>query len=307
MSRILVILIFLFLIWNAWQGREIIKSLNWDLDVFNLGWLFIFVLFVYLTNVFSWHLVTRALGAEINFPNNLKVWMLSNAARLLPGGIWQYPSRVYMLGHRGVTKNIAATSVFLETMLNLSIGAFVTLLSLFFWNLPEEFSKYKGALLALSLSAFIVMLFINSHKRVFNFLLRKVFKDRALTDYTAPTISPWWFFLLFFAFLAKFLVFGAVLFFVARLVFPVSLDLLPFIIGSAAFSWILGYIAFFTPGGLGVTEASLSAVLSPTIPFSVAIVIAIGFRFFLLLAECVFLGIAFLLKVSDDYKNQENQ
>lgn len=79
-----------------------------------------------------------------------------------------------------------------------------------------------------------------------------------------------------------------------RLVLPLDFSLLPVFIGMFSLSWLLGYITLLAPAGLGVTEMSLTALLSLYIPFSLAAVLAIAFRVALVGTEIMFLLVAFL-------------
>ena len=63
-----------------------------------------------------------------------------------------------------------------------------------------------------------------------------------------------------------------------------------FILGVSTFSWLLGYLSFFSPAGMGVTEISLATLLSSVIPFSVGSIIAIIFRLITLITELVLVG-----------------
>lgn len=62
-----------------------------------------------------------------------------------------------------------------------------------------------------------------------------------------------------------------------------------------AFAWIVGFLSFLTPGGLGVREGLLSLLLSSYIPVSQATLVALLCRVWTLSAEIALAGIAFIL------------
>ena len=75
---------------------------------------------------------------------------------------------------------------------------------------------------------------------------------------------------------------GVVLFFLIRAIYPIEWTALPFVIQAWTLSGLASYIAFFAPTSLGIRELTLAAMLSLVIPLSVAIVIVILIRLWLM-------------------------
>ena len=67
--------------------------------------------------------------------------------------------------------------------------------------------------------------------------------------------------------------------------YPVSIDVLPMLIGSLAASVVLGFLVPFSPNGWGVREGVLVFLLGQIMPASVAIVLSIVARIWLSVAE----------------------
>ncbi len=64
--------------------------------------------------------------------------------------------------------------------------------------------------------------------------------------------------------------------------------------GGYAFAWLVGFLSFLTPGGLGVREGLLGLFLATCMPASQATLVALLCRVWMLSAEIVLAGIAFL-------------
>ena len=62
-----------------------------------------------------------------------------------------------------------------------------------------------------------------------------------------------------------------------------------------ALAWVIGFLSFLTPGGLGVREGLLSLLLSSYMPAPQATLIALICRVWMLSAEIVLAGVAFVL------------
>ena len=67
-----------------------------------------------------------------------------------------------------------------------------------------------------------------------------------------------------------------------------------------AFAWIVGFLSFLTPGGLGVREGLLGLLLANYMPTSQATLIALLCRVWMLSAEIVLAGLAFFLHKTAD-------
>ena len=68
-----------------------------------------------------------------------------------------------------------------------------------------------------------------------------------------------------------------------------------------AFAWIVGFLSFLTPGGLGVREGLLSLLLSGYMPVSQATLVALFCRVWILSAELVLAGAAFYIRKRSDF------
>ena len=68
-----------------------------------------------------------------------------------------------------------------------------------------------------------------------------------------------------------------------------------------AFAWIVGFLSFLTPGGLGIREGLLGLLLSNYMIPSQATNVALLCRLWMLSAEILLAGTAFLLHKQDRY------
>ena len=62
-----------------------------------------------------------------------------------------------------------------------------------------------------------------------------------------------------------------------------------------AFAWIIGFLSFLTPGGLGIREGLLGLLLANYMPAPQATLVALLCRVWMLSAEIVLAGVAFVL------------
>jgi glycosyltransferase 2 family protein len=88
------------------------------------------------------------------------------------------------------------------------------------------------------------------------------------------------------------LLLGASFWLCARGLLGAPTEDLTFYIGAFAVAWLAGLVAVYAPGGLGVREAVLVALLSSRIGAANALVVAAASRLILILADVLLAGIA---------------
>lgn len=288
----LFFLVFLFkIIFDNWSTISLLEVRFNYTNILNLV---IFSLSVYLINIISWHLALLSIGSRVSFADNFRIWMLANLTRLIPGGIWQYPSRIILLNKSGISKTEGIKSLVVESVFNLSMGSITVLLSLFYWDLPKNLSNIYTLSWILISALLLVLLVFNN--QILNLLAPLIGKIKGLKDKEINLkLSIKWVVILAIAFLFRFVITGTTLFFLLNIFFELDFKSLPIIIGIFSFSWLLGYIAIFAPGGLGIFEVSLASMLSIIIPFPIAATAAICFRLLLFIAEGLFLLLSFNL------------
>jgi glycosyltransferase 2 family protein len=288
----LIVAVFFFIfLYKVSQNKQDLLDLKWNLYSLDFIFFLAFLFSIYIVNIVSWHILMIALGAKIKFVDNLRIWMVSNLNRVLPGGIWQYPTKIYLLNKIGISKTTATTATLLEVLANLAFGFIAIIISLRFWEIPDAFRSFTWVLYLIGIVS-IAMFFLNS--KLLNILvsiLRKLTKQTEKLSLVALPVK--WFIPLSLSFLARFLITGGTLYFLIRLFIPLDGSMFIVIVGLFSLAWLLGYVSFFAPGGIGVQEVILATLLSVYIPWQLAGVLVIAFRVSLILGEVVFLIPAF--------------
>lgn len=292
LSFAFVIAIFAFLLVNISKNWDLVRSFQWKFNVEDLLLLVLLVIPIYILNAFSWHLITKSLGIKVSFLTNLRIWTTSNLARFLPGGIWQYPGRVYLLSQEGSTKHIGTIAVVIEVLLNIGVGSIIILWIVIFWEpslVDEKFSWVIWILIFIPL-----LLLISSNKLIMSSLVQLVDKIKGRKSDLVPHMPLRWLPLLGVSFALQYFLSGTVLFILSREVVELPITLLPIFIGIYTVAWLIGYVTVIAPSGLGVQEASIAGLLSIYMPLPVAGLVAIGLRLSLLVSEFLVLLLVFV-------------
>lgn len=273
-------IILLFLISSASKDLDLIFETLTQVDVKFLFLSLPFFLLIYPQGGYCWYIVLK----KMNFKNDpvivISIWIISNTSRYIPGTIWQYLGRFALAEEKlKLSKTQITTSMILEIYFVL-IAAIVS--SVF--AISKLKSKTYLEVLLFGVLIFFIIIFIPSFIKFFS---QKIpFVKKYQLEKIIPLINIKDYFKLLPTFILNFFLNGFALYF---LVLSLNMDLNPLLIFTLtsfyAISWLLGFLSFFSPGGLGVTEASLAFLLSTIIPLPIATIIALLFRLILTLSE----------------------
>lgn len=277
LSFFIVLIIFSFLTKNVIDNWEQLRIATSNLSPLNLILIFLISVLLHTLDTTSWHMITKSLKFKITFSQNLRIWILPNVSRYVPGVVWQYLGRMYLLSKQGVDKKHGMLAVLLNALFTFSTGALVMLLT---------YSMGHAWILILIIGVILIAPIVFSNQKLLNFVLGVLYKvTKKKFEHKNVKFKFRWLLLSSLTTFSQFIFAGVMLFCIVGSLTEISWQLIPFFAGIYAGAWILGYISFFAPGGLGIQEISMAGLLSLFVPMPVASLSAILFRFFLVIAE----------------------
>lgn len=245
----------------------------------------------YAYMVLTWTQTIRWWGASLGFREGWRIWALSNLARFIPGGIWQFAG-IAALAARAGTPPIAATGgVILQQLVVLASGVAVTAAFLPALQLPR-FPLSYGQAVAIAVAALAALALLLPRAASLMQRLTARFFARAVVfpsmraasvgRYAIALIVPW-------------LAYGVAFWLFAASTVGNRAPGLPLSIAGFTAAYVWGIIWIPVPAGLGVREAALVALLSPQLGAETAVILAIGSRIWLTAVEIVgaFIAIGF--------------
>lgn len=276
---IVPILLLMLLVFNiSWQW-DAVSVVIADIDWFLLSLSFLVSLTIYPEGAYSWVVILKRFGINVGYAKLISIWLITLPSRYIPGSVWQYLGRIEVARHAGIPGLTTTTSLLYETIFCLISGLLIGLFSLFFLNLSNLNYLYW----VFSLPLLAVMIHPNVLRR-FVLLIAKITKQKIKLDMTPLNNVDILFVIPLF--ILNFMINGLALTLLVSS-FGVQVDATSYLMysGFFAISWVLGFVSIFSPGGIGVTEASLAYLMSFSMPFSLASLIALSYRFMLLLSE----------------------
>ncbi|MGH7528792.1 MAG: lysylphosphatidylglycerol synthase domain-containing protein [Gemmatimonadales bacterium] len=256
------------------------RALRVALDVQPV-WLALAALTVFVTYAFyieAWRRLLAGWAQHIPFSAAARVWSLANLGRYIPGKIWSVTGLVVLAQRAGVRGSAAATSTVAFQALVLGSGVAVVAAAA-----PQGASAVRLAIGFLVAAGSLALLVWEPAARRLGQLLSSANPLPPL-----PLSAVAWGGALM---LIGWVTYGVAFWLLVRGLLPDPLLSLPAATGIFTFSYILGTLAVFAPGGLGVRELLLVSLLTPPLGTGGAVAVSVASRIFLTLTEAAAAGI----------------
>ena len=266
------------------------------------GWLFAsFLLILAYWSVYLYpfgSLLSRFTGKHVPFRAAWTLFHLSNITRYLPGRIWGVV-RLLSLSHRfGLSKTAVGSSLTLHVGVETALGGMIAMSLLFSTQMRATATEVLETLSGkntLLLTIIVMAIFAG----ILILIPRLMEYVKGVVKTLAPFLDTprlWVNVLLSHSLLWLCQGFAFSLF--VRSLAPVRWTDAGVLTASYAFAWIIGFLSFLPPGGLGIREGLLGVLLANYMPASQATLVALLSRLWMLSAEILLAGTAFLFHLN---------
>jgi len=227
----------------------------------------------FLGRAWLWQRMLHCFGFRLAYRRTFRTFILAELSRYLPGTVWHVFGRSYYASRQGVPAAVTLTAMVLEmALVALTAVAFFPLRAVGASRLFQELAIWSAA-------AALVVLVI-AHPRaivpVVNLALRRLGKPIIHARLRYGDISGMFglCILMWVSLCAGFvLLASSIAPTAARSAIPVA--------ASFPAAWFVGLVAIASPGGLGVREGVLAALLAGLLPGGMGVVVAIASRLWL--------------------------
>ena len=264
-------------------------SIEWGfiLIAFFCIWGSFLLMALYLRMVFS------SFGVRLKYFQAWKIWYLPMLGKYVPGKVWTAIGMVYAASQEKVSPKVAVPVAIISQIIVFPSLAIAFLVTIPFWKIGP--SQHQIIFVLLILAGIMLMLCPKLFHFFLNLTLRKIGRRQIHMEVKYLQILR----LIFFS-TTIWISYGLAFAFFARSLTLVSWSDFPMLVGSFCLSILFGLMSVFAPAGIGVREGTLITVLSQYFPPDVTIVISVGSRVWLIVAEIIFFGISSLLLKNRD-------
>jgi uncharacterized membrane protein YbhN (UPF0104 family) len=279
--------------WFLYGQVERLNAYSWKIAP---GWLALAILLATLYFVglgIGWSILLRAMSGKsstLTLFQGARVWQLSMFTRYIPGNVWHILSRAALAEQVQASRSLVIASATIEQLLTL-LGALL-LVPIALPYLAAQISltgSMAGWLILLAVAFGLVAIHPLILGRLLIWMGGKFRRPEIAWRYKYRTMLG---ILCFYALITS--VSGCSLVAIVIGLADIEMMHIPFIVGSAALAWAVGYLSFLTPSGLGVREGVLVGLLSLILPLPVAIVASLLFRLVSMAGELLSLGMFWL-------------
>jgi len=273
---VLAALLLAFVIRSIWTQWEQISSYNWELHV---GWLVASALLMWadliiLILLWRWLLIDIS-QRSIGFPRIYRAAMLANLGKYIPGKVWSVMGMVYLLKQEGYPATATLTSAVMHQAYMIIAGA------AFLWFVlgTEFLGNLPVIAVVVGLGGSLVILY----PPVFSILVNRGLKFLGREPVQIPRSFP--------RAVARFAlyIFAWITYGASGwcLLIGIGIDPPVFweIVASFGAAYLIGFLALFAPGGLGVREGIITLLLAPYFPGALPAAIAVASRFWTTVVE----------------------
>jgi uncharacterized membrane protein YbhN (UPF0104 family) len=291
---LLVGVIFYFLTKGLLANWNQVKDFDWRFNYYLLALSVALQILTFLWLLKIWVSILGRTGSSLDYWRFFKAYFISNLGKYVPGKVWQFLGMLLLLEREGVPKKNTFSTGVLGQTLSIVSGLFISALFLGSDLYSQIFSRNPALVILLIVFLFGVLALIFHPKlleRMINLGLRILKKDQIVLDLERKNV-----FLYILSYCLAWLSFGLAFTIFIKAFTPTPLGIYPGLTGAFAFSFNIGFLALFAPGGIGVREGVLVLLLGSYFPAPVAILISILSRLWMSTVELLCFLIALSLK-----------
>ncbi len=281
-----IFLVFFFISRILWINWKDVSEFSWSVKPEYLV-VAIFFRFIKLgLTVYCWRYILIKYNSSLSYFRALRIYTHSQLTRYIPGKIWHLVSRSIMAKSEKIEPIVIVASIILELLFFVLSGILIFLFSLFFW---KELVTGKWIYFFILLIPLVIFLI---YPPVFDYmfnLLARLSKAKTI-EFKLSLPSN---LVLLILYSVSWLFGGISIFFMIASITKINLIYIPVVTGIISISWVIGFLSFVTPSGLGVREASITAFMSTIFPAHISALISIVVRLFSTLTELFFALLAY--------------
>lgn len=278
-------------------GWNEVKLYNWEISISVIACSVVLHIITFILFSKAWCVLIRAFGFNVSLKHGFKIAYIANLGRYIPGKVWPVLGIAYYLRKININLETAIASWGIATILGLPPAFIVGSITVYYYPkmLNGVFASdytYGTTLLLIATVAFsAIVVFIPKYTiLIYNMILRLFIKPPIrfkLSRKVALQVYLWY--------LLSWVSYGLAFYVFTAGIMEIA-EVPPFAgIGSFVLAYVIGYLAFFSPGGLGAREIVLTSILSPFLG-SAAVGLAVAARLWNLVNEILAAAIAFSIK-----------
>jgi len=253
----------------------------------------IFVITIgFLVDTYIWQIfLNDYLPKKLNFFESIALYNTTAMLKYIPGRIWSYTAQLALMSSKGISKTVL---IYINMICFICLVFVSSIYALYYYLFYLQMTPWEISILIFILLITLDFVFVIWNTPIINYLIipiNRIFKREIQPIKTRKLLLIY----VQLVYLLSYIPMGIGMYFLAKgigMEIP-FFSILP-IIATLSVSLVLGYIAFFSPGGLGVREGTMLVMLKQFSNVETALILPIAMRLIYIIIELL-LGIIGIL------------
>lgn len=280
-----------FFIREFYANYDSISKFNFKINWFYLLASQLLLILVSISGTYFWQLLLKIITSrQVNFSESLAIVNTSQLTKYLPGKVWSFALQMLLLSKKNISKTVVLYVNIFLVVTSFFASTFLGLLYLACFS-PNQ-KKLWLPLFFIFLIIYFGFIFLNQLcLKLLIKIVRKLF--RKTINYTHIDVG--WIIIFQLVYLLANAIFGITGYLLALgLGFSVSIQDMFAIAASLIIADMIGFIVLIAPGGLGVREGIMLALLGVLGDKSIALILPIGTRIEGMISDLLLGGVGFV-------------
>lgn len=281
------------------RNWDAIRTYHFAINVYYIVASIFVISIAYIMDTYIWQIcINNYLHRKLNFCECMVLYNTTAMFKYIPGKIWTYAAQIALMSSKGIAK---AVLIYINMICFICFAFVSVLYALYYYLLSLQVVPWGVAVLILILLIALDFVFIIWNTSIINYLIipiNRIFSMEIQPIKMKNSLFVYVQLLYFFAYIPL----GIGTYFLAK---GIGMDI-PFsnifaIMAAISVSAILGYIAFFSPGGLGVREGAMLVMLKQFTNVETALILPIVMRLIYIIIDLLLGIIAILVGMKYGY------
>lgn len=280
-----------YLIFNWSQFSSLDIKLNYIYVILS----FLAMQLAWMTTSWSWGKTLEAFGHKLPYRDIYTIYFRSMVAKYVPGKVWQLAASTYIAGQQGIPEGATIVSFIVGQAYSVLSGVTLIAAAIALGAMHKAgggVAFFRWTSIPILMALLVLIIRPNISERFMNLALR-LFKREEISMNIKTSTSFW----LFFAFLIPWFIFGLAFWLLINALTPMPFSVYFTTTAILTAGTVIGFLAVFAPGGIGVKEASIAALIVSTtsLPAAFALAIGFGYRIVTSIVELIDFGLTWVI------------
>lgn len=229
----------------------------------------------------GWELILKSLGVKLTIKRVIQIISVSRLGAYIPGKVWTLLGQIYLLKRDNIPVHKTTLSIVMNTVLDILSAVLIFSFSFVFFA-KESFPQQIYLVFLLIPLCFIVL-----HPRILSKLVnwgfKKLKKETVEFNFDYNTLLR-----ILAVYCINWIVQGVCFFFLIRSFYPIKMNIMLPLLGINSIAWVIGFLTFIVPVGLGIREGMLIFLLKFYLPISIGIIGSLLLRIWVIIGTLIF-------------------